>query len=283
MKNKSVQQFKKEPILKEGVKPFLKWAGGKRALIHAIMAVAPKNYDRYFEPFLGGGALFFTLKPKKAFLSDINFEITNTYRQIQRNPQNVINLLKKINHSKEMYYKIRRKRSRSEIQKASRFIYLNRTCWNGLYRENQKGEFNVPIGKYKNPIICDKENLMRVSALLNNARALICKADFEKQLEKAKKGDFVYLDPPYVTTHKNNGFLQYNKKIFSLEDQKRLYNVFVGLDKKGCKVVLSNADHDFISDLYSSFNVHPPIRRGNTLAALPNKRGLVTELLITNY
>jgi DNA adenine methylase len=261
-------------------KPFLKWAGGKKSLLTHLEKILPNSYNSYFEPFLGGGALFFSLQPKKAFLSDLNKELINTYLQLKRHSKEVIKILEKMPYEKTVYYKIRNTYSKDKIYRAARFIYLNRSCWNGLYRENRKGEFNVPFGRFKNPTICDPVNLEAVSNALK--KTSLRHVDFEIILEKAQNNDLVYLDPPYVTTHSNNGFLQYNAKIFSLEDQKRLKEVFLKLHKKKCKVILSNADHKFIRELYDQFYIYR-VDRKSLLAGDKKKRKDVSELIITNY
>lgn len=261
-------------------KPFLKWAGGKRALIPSLSKLIPQDFNRYFEPFLGGGALFFELNPSRSILSDVNVELINAYLQIKNNPNDVIRKLKKIRHCKEEYYKIRSQRPKSVVSRAARFIYLNRTCWNGLYRENKNGEFNVPMGRYINPLICDSEGLMQASKSLKNAQINSC--DFEDILAKAQKKDLIYLDPPYVTGHKNNGFINYNNKIFKWEDQKRLASVAMDLKKKGCYVIISNASHESIDQLYNQF-FSIEVSRLSLLAASSKKRGNVEEKIFTSF
>lgn len=268
-------------IIKNGnAKPFLKWAGGKKKLLNDLLKVIPAEYNNYFEPFLGSGALFFALQPHKAHLSDLNKELINTYTQIKINSDEVIKFLKQMNFDSDNYYKIRAMKTNNNILRAARFIYLNKTCWNGLYRENSRGEFNVPIGRYRNPLICDEENLRNVNMVLK--RAVIKHADFENAVKNAKKNDLVYFDPPYTTSHKNNSFIEYNSQIFSLDDQIRLKNIMHDLNNRGCKIIMSNADHKFIKNLYEGFNI-VVVSRKSVIAADVGKRKVVTELIITNF
>ena len=261
-------------------KPFLKWAGGKRRLLPEILKLLPAKFNRYFEPFLGGGALFFALHPYNAFLSDVNPELINTYIQVRDNTNKVIAQLKKMEFTKKFYYQMRLNKPKSLTSRAARFIYLNRTCWNGLYRENAKGEFNVPIGCYKNPMICDEKSLMEAKEALKNTT--ITHRDFEEILSIAADGDLVYLDPPYVTGHRNNGFINYNNKIFKWDDQCRLSKMATSLKKKGCYVIISNADHASIEALYGDFRSFK-VSRLSLLAAEHKRRGLVEERILTSF
>lgn len=261
-------------------RPVLKWAGGKRALISQILPHVPPNYKRYYEPFLGGGALFLALNPENATLSDLNADLINTYQQIQNNASELIRVLKLYRHTKKGYYKVRGQNLRSPIKQAAQFIYLNRTCWNGLYRVNSSGRFNVPIGRYDAPCICDEKNILAVGERLKRAKLL--SADFETALQDVVDGDFVYLDPPYVTSHNNNGFIEYNSKIFLLEDQNRLARLMSKLSSIGVKVLMSNAAHDAIRDIYRDFN-QVEVSRQSLICRNAKSRGIVSELLIKNY
>jgi DNA adenine methylase len=265
-------------LIQQKPRPFLKWAGGKALLLPFILEHVPSQFNRYFEPFLGGGALFYSLSPKTSFLSDLSEDLINTYLQVRDNPKKVIELLKGMRYEKKSYYEIRATRPHEKISRAARFIYLNKSCWNGLYRVNSRGDFNVPFGRYSNPLLCDVGNLESVSRTLQGAHISV--ADFEEVLDNAKEGDFVYLDPPYTTSHNNNGFIEYNSRIFSLDDQIRLRKVFENLCQRGCYVVLSNSDHEFIRELYKGFKRFV-IPRRNTISSKKNKRGAVTELIIT--
>jgi DNA adenine methylase len=271
---------KTETEVSNKVKPFLKWAGGKRSLLPELLKFIPQKYNRYFEPFLGSGALFFALSSKKAYLSDLNRELVNAYKQVKNKARLVNAKLSKLRFSKATYLRLKKNKSGDCLSRAVRFMYLNKTCWNGLYRENKKGEFNVPIGKYKAPLICDKENLEKVNKVLKNA--IISRNDFEVILRKARKGDLIYLDPPYVTGHSNNGFIEYNSKIFSWHDQKRLRKVVGVLHKKGCKIIMSNASHVVIRNLYKGFKLHS-VKRHSHIAGIVKNRKRITELIITNF
>lgn len=229
-------------------KPFLKWAGGKKSLLPYLLKLIPKDYNNYYEPFLGGGSLFFALHPRKAYLSDLNGELINAYMQIKTNTDGVIKYLKRMKYNRKSYYKIREMKPQNNLKRAARFIYLNKTCWNGLYRVNPQGEFNVPIGRYKNPTICDKKNLQNASRTLKNA--VLKTTDFESIVTDASKNDLIYFDPPYTTSNCDNGFINYNSKLFLLNDQIRLQKTMIDCDRKGCKIIMSNSNHLFIKKLY---------------------------------
>ncbi|PIE85256.1 modification methylase [Candidatus Gracilibacteria bacterium] len=241
-------------------KPFVKWVGGKRQLIKQFEKLFPEEFNNYFEPFLGGGAVFFNLQKKQSFLSDINEELINLYQIIQTKPQKLIEFLEKQEISKKRFLEIRswdREENWNEkynkIERAGRFMYLNRTCFNGLYRVNSKGEFNVPFGKYKNPDIVQKENILNASKLLNKTKAEIKLQSFEQVLEKAKKGDFVYFDPPYDVLTESANFTSYDKSGFGQDMQRKLAEVCKKLDKKGVKFMLSNHNTPFIREIYKGF------------------------------
>ena len=248
-------------------KPFLKWVGGKRALVDEIIARMPEKFNTYFEPFVGGGALFFELKKrgmlegKKSYLFDANFELINTYNTVKNNPYELIEILKEFQnkHSHDFYYEIRAMdrdnsfTSLPDAMRSARFIYLNKTCFNGLYRVNSKGFYNVPMGRYKNPAICDTNTILCASRALQDAEVL--HVDFAKVLDFAKKGDFVYFDPPYYPLTPTSSFTSYNQDIFLDDEQKRLLNTFEKLAKKGLHVMLSNSDTEFIKELYKDYKI----------------------------
>jgi len=266
-------------------KPFVKWAGGKRQIVNILLSNVPKSFNRYFEPFVGGGALLFELKPKKAVISDINEELINAYRVIKGNVDELIESLKKHKNSADYYYSIRaiNPKTLNPVERASRFIYLNKTCFNGLYRENSKGEFNVPFGKYKNPKICDEENLRAVSQFLNSIDIEIFNSDYKETCELTQPGDFIYFDPPYYPVSKTSSFTKYNSKDFSEEDQIELSQIFKELDKKGCYVMLSNSDTEFIRKLYEGYRIQV-INTNRFINCKANKRKNASfELLITNF
>jgi len=273
--------------MRKEIPTFVKWAGGKKQLIEQFKPFFPEKIERYIEPFVGGGAVLFHIlknyKPKEVFIFDINEELLNTYEVMRDDVENLIKELKKLKtlHNKEHYYEIRAENPKllSPLTRASRFIYLNKTCFNGLYRVNSKGGFNVPIGSYKNPLICPEEDLREISKLLKNVQ--IIHGSFEKCLEYAKKGDFVYFDPPYYPLKKES-FTTYTKDKFLDKEQRELKDVFEKLDKRGCKVMLSNSDTKFIQDLYKEYK--PKIVKANRMINCDGKnRGKISEVVVTNY
>ncbi len=259
--------------------PFLKWAGGKQWLA-ARLCEALAVEGRYFEPFLGGGALFFELSPNKSVLSDLNAELIETYRAVRDRPDLVIRYLSRYEYSRDCFYRARSRRPRSAAARAARFIYLNRTCWNGLYRVNRKGEFNVPFGTFaQEPHYRNPERLKAASARLVGTELLV--SDFEGAVSGAEDADLVYFDPPYTTAHNNNGFIRYNERLFSWDDQKRLARLAESLRLRGCTVVISNADHPRIRSLYPTFRILT-VYRTSAIAAHTRHRKYVSEILITS-
>jgi DNA adenine methylase len=275
-------------------KPFVKWVGGKRGLVSQLLPLIPKNFRNYFEPFVGGGALFFelfnlgVLDDKQIFLFDKNEELINTYLVVKNNPAQLLKKLKEFqdNHSKEFYYEVRdwdRKEDFKNIDavvRAARFIYLNKTCFNGLYRVNKKGFFNVPMGRYKNPKIYDEELILNASKALKNATIEF--ADFSKVLEYAKNRDFVYFDPPYYPLNETSKFTSYTDLAFLEDEQRRLYEVFSELDKRGCFVMESNSDTDFIKDLYKKYRIDI-VYMNRFTNSKKEGRGKISEVAIKNY
>lgn len=281
-------------ILQESPRPFVKWVGGKRQLLKQFRMLGlypPVDFDpsknTYYEPFVGGGAVFFDLHPQKAALSDMNKELVTTYNVVKNNVEGLIRSLRKHVYEKEYYLRVRAKdpAKLTDVEVASRFIYLNRTGFNGLYRVNSAGRFNVPFGRYTNPKICDAENLRKVSKALQ--RVTIRHEDYQHVLKRAKKGDFVYLDPPYHPLTTTAAFTSYTANGFSAEDQIRLRNVFVELHKRGCYVMLSNSSAAFIKKIYSEIKdkrirIHE-IEAGRMVNSRAKGRGKVKEVLVTNY
>jgi DNA adenine methylase len=262
--------------------PFVKWAGGKRLLADQILAELPRPHDsRYFEPFLGGGAVFFRLGPGRAILSDFNEDLVDAFKAVREDVEKVISALRGLTYGEDEYYRIRAARPRSLAEKAARFIYLNKTCFNGLYRVNLDGQFNVPFGRHpKALVICDEDQLRSASRALQVA--VLRHGDFGKFLRLAREGDVAYLDPPYTTAHSNNGFIEYNARIFSWADQARLARHAHILTGRGVRLLISNADHPSIRALYSDtsrFRVIQ-IRRPSTVAGKAAHRKAATELLI---
>ncbi|MGH7800737.1 MAG: DNA adenine methylase [Thermodesulfobacteriota bacterium] len=279
--SKLAQDFAEDNGIRPTTVPYLKWAGGKQWLAPFAPLLLPPNFSGvYFEPFLGAGAFFFAVEPAKAVLTDINSELITTYIAIKENLSLVIEALKSYPYNKDFYYYIRSKKPHIPHLLAARIIYLNRTCWNGLYRVNQSGEFNVPFGRFKNPIICDEGRLRSAVKLLNRAKIYCC--DFQKAVEVTRRGDFVYFDPPYITGHKDNGFLKYNTRLFSWSDQERLSQVAISLRDRGVWVLISNADHNKVISLYKGFFYYK-ISRKSLIGGLGSNRGVVTEALLSNY
>jgi DNA adenine methylase len=264
-------------------RPFLKWAGGKGQLISQYQAFFPQRIDTYYEPFLGGGAIFFRLLPKAAVLTDINPELVNVYNCVRTAVEDLIEHLAahQRSHSPDYYYKIRATPQGSPIARAARFIYLNKTCFNGLYRENSKGQFNVPIGSYKDPKICCPDLLRSVSVALSNCT--IAERSFDAVLDWAKTSrDFVYFDPPYHPISLTSRFTGYSRYSFYAEDQIKLRDTFVTLAERGVKVMLSNSDCPFIHELYQGFNIYA-IEATRAINSNIQKRGKITEVLVTSY
>lgn len=272
--------------LKEETYPIVKWVGGKRQLMFELKKNMPEYYNRYFEPFIGGGALFFYLQPDNAYISDMNEELINLYQVVRDNVDELVADLQKHDISKEYFMEIRNidrteeYENWSDVQKASRFIYLNRTCFNGMYRVNSKGEFNVPFGHYKNPRILDENNLINCSNLLQ--RTEIKHADFSEILKKVKKGDFVYFDPPYVPLSETSSFTSYTKDGFDLDMQLSLRDVCDELDSMGVKFLLSNSDTKLVNELYENYNIKK-VFASRQINANADGRGKITEVLVRNY
>lgn len=264
-------------------KPFVKWVGGKRSILDEILPRIPKKINDYYEPFVGGGALFFEIYNMVNFshLSDLNIDLIVAYNVIKNESEKLAEKLKihEKNHNEEYYYKIRTLQEISDpIENSARFIYLMKTCYNGLYRVNKNNQFNTPIGSYKNPTVCDEENLKNVSKVLKYADVKY--QDFTKITPK--KGDFVYFDPPYHPTSQDS-FVKYVSNGFSEKDQIRLRDFALELNKKGVNVMLSNSDADFVSDIYKkNFNIIK-ISAPRVVNCKADKRKSVYETLITNY
>lgn len=270
--------------------PFTKWTGGKRKLLPELLGLLPKEYNNYYEPFVGGGALFFEIAPKKATINDFNEELINCYIQIKKNPTKLIDLLKehKEKNSKEYYLELRsldRTEKFSELsneEKAARILYMLRVNFNGLYRVNSKNQFNVPYGDYKNPKIVDEELILNVSNYLNNNDIKIISGDFEEAVKDAKKGDLVYFDPPYIPLTQTSSFTSYTHEGFSLDDQVRLRNIMRNLTERGVYVILSNSSSELTIELYKEFNIHyVDVTRTN--GAKASSRSKIKEIIVTNY
>lgn len=268
--------------------PFVKWVGGKRQLLKYIKPILPESINTYYEPFIGGGALLFDHKPSVAVINDYNKELINTYNVIKGDVEALIADLKTHVYDKDYFYEIRSLdrnsdySSMSDLKKASRLLYLNKSCFNGLYRVNSKGEFNSPFGSYTNPNIVNEDTLVAVSRYLNNNNVTTRTGDFQEAVFDAQDGDFVYFDPPYDPVSKSANFTAYSKLGFSREDQERLRDLCIELTDRGVKFLLSNASTDFINELYSGFTI---LEVGANRAINSNgaKRKKVQEVLVRNY
>jgi len=279
-------------------KPFVKWVGGKRQLLKQFkklkfFRLPPNGFNlkksTYYEPFVGGGAVFFDFLPRNALLSDMNAELVTTYNVIKNDVHALIRSLKYHKNDKEYFLKMRAKdlTKMTDVQIASRFIYLNRTAFNGMYRVNQSGGFNVPFGKYDNPKICDADNLLHVHNYLQGID--IKHQDYTKVLEVAKKGDFIYFDPPYAPLSPTSSFTAYTKDGFGAQQQIELRDAFFELHKRGCYVMLSNSNSDFINEIYGelvkkdkSITLHK-VQANRMINADASKRGKIKEVLVVNY
>lgn len=274
---------KHNAVIENAIKlePFLKWPGGKRWFIEAYQNLLPKEFNRYFEPFLGSGAVYFYLKPERAIISDINPEIVDTYQAIKANWRAVQRSLQHHhrNHSKVHYYEIRNREVSNLVGTASRFIYLNRTCFNGIYRVNLDGKFNVPMGSKSN-VILDSDNFEVISRLLQSAE--LNNKDFAQNIGRTRKGDFLFADPPYTVRHNLNGFVKYNENLFSWDDQIRLSKVLYNAKERGVKIIMTNANHESIRELYQgkgfSFKT---VSRYSSIAASSDSRKQFEELIIS--
>lgn len=264
-------------------RPFLKWAGGKGQLIQQYLPYFPEHFNTYYEPFLGGGAVFFHLLPAQAVLMDINPELINVYRCIRDQVEEVIARLEyhQQRHCREYYYQMRSSRGQTDIERAARLIYLNKTCFNGLYRENSKGEFNVPMGRYKAPKVCHPDLLRAAAAALKSANIRVQSFDAVLNVAKTDR-DFVYFDPPYHPISATSRFTAYNRYSFRPTDQIRLRDAFAALAQRGVKVMLSNSDCPFIRDLYQGFDIHTIVAT-RSINSNPQRRGKITEVLVTSY
>lgn len=270
------------------IRPFLKWAGGKRYLLSEIHKRIPK-FTNYYELFLGGGAVVFSLQPKKAILNDLNSDVINVYKVIKKDVEKLIKELKKHRNESDYFYKVRSldrdevKFSKfNDIEKAARVIFLNKTCFNGLFRVNSQGQFNTPFGRYKNPNYINAEVLRAINKFLNENEIIILNESFEKLLSKIKKGSFVYLDPPYDPVSNTASFTGYSLNGFNKEDQRNLKKFCDKLDAKGVKFLLSNSATEFIKDLYKDYKTEI-VEVPRSINSDPTKRGKVDEVLVRNY
>lgn len=272
------------------VKPILKWVGGKRQLLSEISPMIPEKFNKYYEPFLGAGAVLFSLLPGKAIINDLNSELINVYKVIKEQPDELIKLLKEHtdNNNKEYFYQIRELDrqagydSLSNVFKASRTIYLNKTAYNGLYRVNKAGQFNTPWGSYKKPRILDTDNVLTMSEYFNSNEIEILNVDYKNALNSVSKGDFVYLDPPYLPISPSSAFTAYTSNGFGTKEQEELKKTCDVLDKQGVKFLLSNSYHPFLLDLYKDYNIKT-VKARRSVNSQGHKRGKIKEILVYNY
>lgn len=262
--------------------PFLKWPGGKRWFIKKYLSIFPCHYERYFEPFVGSGAVFFALNPVQPILSDINKDLINVYVQMRDFPDLMVQemLEHQKHHSKDYYYDMRAMRLDDPIKQASKFLYLNRTCFNGMYRENLTGQFNVPIGTKSNCIF-DIEKFPQYSKRLRSATIL--NSDFREIINKTKKNDLLFVDPPYTVKKNQNGFIKYNSRLFSWEDQKDLFKCLIEARERGTIIISTNAYCNELIDIYSKEFFVTVIQKKSTISGIAEKRKACNELLITSF
>ncbi|WP_220728770.1 DNA adenine methylase [Apilactobacillus xinyiensis] len=276
--------------LEKNLKPITKWVGGKRQLLPELHKYMPTSYNNYFEPFVGGGAMLFSIKPLNATINDFNSDLINLYANVRDNPQRLLELLenhKRLN-SKEYYLEVRNMdrngkiNELSSVEKAARILYMLKVDFNGMYRVNRKNQFNVPYGRYKNPKIADYETINAASKYFKEANVTFLNGDFQEAVQSAVKDDFIYFDPPYVPVNSTSNFTSYTSEGFDIADQKRLKHVFDSLSNDGVKVMLSNSDVDIIHELYHEYNIHL-VQAKRHINSDSSKRGKVGEVIITNY
>lgn len=272
------------------MKPVIKWVGGKRQLLNEIEKRVPQNINCYYEPFIGGAALLLDLEPDKAVINDYNEELTNLYKVIKKSPKKLISLLEqhKANNSSDYFYALRnidrtdKYQELSNIERAARLIYLNKVCFNGLYRVNSKGEFNSPYGKYVNPSIYSEDDILAFHNYLKEHKVTILTGDFVKAVKNAEPGDFVYFDPPYAPLSATSSFTSYSDVGFSANDQKRLKETCDKLNEKGIKFLLSNSNCEFIRELYKDYIIEF-VDAKRSINSDASGRGKIKEVLVRNY
>lgn len=275
----------KKNIKETKAKPFLRWAGGKTWLLKDLEAFLPKEIKNYHEPFIGGGSVYIYLKStgriqNKAYLSDRNKDLINAYQVLKSQLKPLTSVLSEFKNEKDFYYFIRDQKYSDKLQQAAQFIFLNRTSFNGIYRVNLKGEYNVPYGFKKYKQLFDFENFKRLSELLKNTS--LKSRDFAKTLNDVNKGDLVFLDPPYTVAHENNGFVKYNQKIFSWEDQERLKEYIEKVKAKGAYFILTNAAHESIKGLFHNIGDLHEVNRYSVVGGNGAERREISEYIFTN-
>ena len=285
--SKQRQGYTENPL----VQPFLKWAGGKRQLLPIIKTYIPRTFTQYYEPFVGAGAVLFSLQPSRSVINDTNAELINCYQVIKEHPDELLMLCQhhERDNSKAYYYRLRSQdrqpdfQDLSPVERAARILYLNKTCFNGLFRVNSQGQFNVPYGDYKNPVIADPAIIQAVSAFLNQRAVRICQGDFEAVLSTARKKAFVYFDPPYHPISDTSSFTGYSLDGFGEQEQRRLKAVCDKLSDRGCNVLVSNSNAPLIRELYTDDRYQiEEVRASRSINSIGSKRGKIGELLIFN-
>ena len=272
--------------ISSAAKPFLRWAGGKTWLVRQIQALLPKTFNNYHEPFLGGGAVFLHIISNNnftgdVFLSDLNEELINAYVSLRNQPNDLFGILRSYSNESECYYRVRSSQPTTNTEKAAKFIYLNRTSYNGIYRVNTKGMYNVPFGRRSMSVLFEYDNMKRVAKLCNSVYFSV--GDFFQTVDNIKTGDLVFLDPPYTVAHENNGFLEYNKRIFAWEDQVRLKEYIEAIKRKGAYFLLTNAAHTSISQLYDGIGKKKILNRYSTIGGKGASRKHCNEFVYFNY
>lgn len=267
------------------VKPFLRWAGGKSWVLNDIYQLIPNNINNYYEPFLGGGSVFFSLKQNGALnhqvvISDLNGDLMSCYQQVRDNVELVIGNLKRYENTKKFYYSLRKQIPNSQIESAARFIFLNRTSYNGIYRVNLNGVYNVPYGYKTYKLLFDFKNLRKISGLLQNTIAIT--EDFSHIAEKIRANDLVFLDPPYTVAHNNNGFIKYNQNLFSWNDQIRLSKLIKKIDASGAYYILTNAATPEIEKLFTPHGKKMELERYSVVGGKNARRQIIKEFVFTN-
>lgn len=268
-------------------KPFLRWAGGKRWLTKEIKNLLPENFNNYFEPFLGGASIYLFLKKNNliqfhSYLSDANEDLVNTYNMVTNHPDELIKYLQKLKNTKEDYYQIRSEIPNDDLKKAARFIYLNKTSYNGIYRVNKSGLYNVPYGNRIGENLFDFDNIFNVSKIFNDNTSIIAD-DFEALRNTIQPNDLVFLDPPYTVAHENNGFVEYNQSIFTWEDQIRLARLLEFITETGAYFIMTNAKHDSIKELFSPYANYQTLSRNSNIGGIGATRQNINEYVFKNF
>jgi DNA adenine methylase len=275
--NRAVAFARANSILSASPRPFIRWAGSKQRLLSQLVDHIPEGFGTYYEPFLGAGSMYFLLSPSRAQLNDYCLPLVEMYRSVSSHPNEVLASVEPMDVlDKEFYYRVRNEVPENATDRAARFIYLNRAGWNGLYRVNARGEFNVPYGKPRSASMLDKSNFLAAAAQLGNSGTAVNHGDFEDAVTTAGEGDFVFFDPPYASSKRRENFVDYNEKLFTWEDQRRLADCAERLRREGAHVVVTNAYNSAIRELYPRFTEHALVRR-SSLASDISLRGSVAE------